>query len=302
VTAFERRIRRREAIERASRLLRLAMAEEGEAASAALEASWEPLSEALAAAKGEAERAEVIAAVERLLRGGREDGAPARLRLLIRLHDVAAEGGAEAFALRLALAEVLRLQGDADGAAAAAREALLCAGPDPVRRSEALLLLVEGLLGRSDAREAARWHRLRGPEPEDLRWLLQGARIASRVGDTAAVERYLAEADAVSARTPRKEGECPPRAQLHRTRAEVLAALGRLLEAADACEAALAVLARAEPSPPGPVDLERRLEIGEIWADLLGRLGDPREGLLRQETKALRARLAALRGRHIRPL
>jgi len=301
VTAFERRIRRRGAIERASRLLRLAMAEEGEAASAAIEASWEPLSEALAAAEGEAERAEVIASVERLLRGGREDGAPARLRLLIRLHDVAAEGGAEAFALRLALAEVLRLQGDADGAAAAAREALLCAGPDAARRSEALLLLVEGLLGRPDAREAARWHRLRGPEPEDLRWLLQGARIAGRAGDAAAAERYLAEADAVSARTPREEGECP-RARLHRTRAEVLAALGRPLEAADACEAALAALARAEPSPPGPVDLERRLELVEIWADLLGRLGDPREERLRQETKALRARLAALRGRHLRPV
>jgi len=299
VTAFERQIRRREAIKRASWLLRLAMAEEGEAASAAIEAAWDPLSEALAAAEGEAERAEVIASVERLLRDGREDGAPARLRLLIRLHDVVAEGGAEAFALRLALAEVLRLQGDADGAAAAAREALLCAGSDVARRSEALLLLVEGLLGRPDVREAARWHRLRGPEPEDLRWLLQGARIAGRAGDAATAERYLAEADAVSARMPREEGECP-RARFHRARAEVMAALGRPLEAAKACEAALAALARAEPSPPGPVDLERRLEIGEIWADLLGGLGDPREELVRQETKALRARLTALRGRHIR--
>lgn len=301
MTAFERRVRRRAAIDRAARLLRLAMAEEGAASSAALEASWEPLSEALAAAEGESERAEVIGAVERLLRGGREEGAAGRLRLLIRLHDVVAEGGSESFALRLALAEVLRLQGDAEGSAAAAREALLCAGPDPARRSEALLLLVEGLLGRADVREAARWHRLRGREPEDLRWLLQGARIAARLGDGAAAEALLGDADAVSARTPRGEGECP-RARLHRARAEVLAALGRPLEAADACAAALAALARAEPSPPGPVDLERRIEIGGLWADLLARIGDPRAGTLRQEVAALQARLAAHRGRHLRPV
>ena len=302
MTAFERRVRRRAALDRAIRLLRLAMVEEGAAASeAALEASWEPLSEALAASEGTGERAEVIGAVERALRGGREEGAGGRLRLLIRLHDVVADGGAEAFALRLALSEVLRLQGDADGAAAAAREALLCAGPDPARRSEAMLLLVEGLLGREDAREAARWHRLRGPEPEDLRWLLQGARIAARLGDGARAEAFLKSADEVSARTPREEGECP-RARLHRTRAEVLVTLGRPLEAADACEAALAALVQAEPSPPGLVDLERRIELSELWADLLARIGDPRERALRQEIAALRARMAAQRGRHLRPV
>jgi tetratricopeptide (TPR) repeat protein len=301
MTAFERRIRRRNALVRAERLLRLAMAEEGAAAVRALEEAWEPLSEALSASSDAAERAEVISAVERLLRGGRESEAAARLRLLIRLHDVAAEGGAEAFALRLALAEVLRLQGDGDGAAAAAREALLCAGSDLGRRREALVVLVEGLLGCSNVREAARWHRLRGEEPEDLRWLLQGARIAARLGDGARAEAFLAKADAVSARTPRGEGECP-RVRFHRAQAEVFAALGRLPEAADACEAALAALARAESVPPDAVDLERRLELGEAWADLLERLGDPRAEMLRQELGVLRARLAALRGRHLRPV
>lgn len=301
MTSFERRIRRRDALVRAERLLRVAMAEEGVAAARTLEEAWEPLSEALSASLESAERAEVISAVERLLRNGREEGAAARLRLLIRLHDVVAEGGAEAFALRLALAEVLRLQGDGDEAAATAREALLCAGPDLGRRSEALVALVESLFGRADVREAARWHRLRGREPEDLRWLLQGARIAARLGDGARAEAFLAEADGVAARTPRGEEECP-RARFHRTRAEVLSALGRPLEAADACEAALAALARAEPVPPRAVDLERRLELGEAWADLLMRLGDAREGMLRQELGALRARLAALRGQHLRPV
>jgi hypothetical protein len=82
----------------------------------------------------------------------------------------------------------------------------------------------------------------------------------------------------------------------------VLSALGRPLEAADACEAALAALIRAEPVPPGAVDLERRIDLGEAWADLLERLDDPRAGMLRQELVALRARLAALRGRHLRPV